>query len=307
LALAAVVCVLGIVVVAAGWLPAAPDDAARGAGGSVSSGTEAVTPVGANAPTRERSVETATATPAPPEIELVRCEDCLEFFSLSDPRVEAGSRTTVNSTLTNPFAENITRMEMRLVQPTNEVSVEPSHGQYLDVLEPNETARVTWDLSAIDSASGAYDIVLVMRYRVGNRVTYGRNVVEATVTKPPLPADCEEPCEVIASDRTVRVPANGTAPVPATIRNPYDVPLTNVELIAEPHGDGWGVTPANATRFDAIEPGASREAEWNLTAPASAAGEYSLVVRVAFTGPDGAVVRVKSRDVSVYVVPPETE
>jgi hypothetical protein len=304
------VALLGIVVVAAAGLPTAPGESEFDPGSEIASpdaaGAGAVTPIGAGTP---RPEDTPTATPTPIERGSVRCEGCSPLLSIPDLSVAAGSRTTVTTTLENPYSGTATGIDVRLVHPSSAVRIEPSRGKALGSLEPNESRPVMWNLSAIDSADGTYDVVVVMRFREGNRTTYARDVVPVTVTRPTAtaPDDCGGSCAVLAADRTVRVPANGTTAVPATVRNPYADTITDVEVTAEPHGDGWAVTPADGTRLGALPPGDSRALRWNLTAPESAAGEYSLVVGATFTGPDGLSNQTVSIDYSVYVGPPGAE
>jgi hypothetical protein len=312
----ATVALLGAVVAIAVGLPAVSGGAGLDPGGPAAAptvdGAEPVTPVGGEAPTEaERATPTATPTPTstPEQYSVVRCEDCLPLYSVPDLRVEAGSEKTVTSTLHNPNPYDVVGIETRLGHSSSAIGVEPSRGVRVGALEPNESRELTWQLSAADSAAGTYEIFVVIRFAGENRTTYGKGSVPVTVTEPTttIPGDCEEPCEVLASDGTVRAPAGGTTAVTATVRNPYDATLTDVEVIAEPHGDDWIVSPANGTALDAVPPGASRELRWNLTVPTSAAGEYSFVVRATFSGPEGEANRTVETDYSVYVVPPDAE
>jgi len=323
------VAVLGVAVAAAAGVPGAGDVApVAGVGGPVGTATvppagngdTSATPPGGPAPTPAGAVnrtttpagrdtpateEGSTRTPTPDDSTAVRCEDCSPLLPVPEVRLDPGSRTTITSPVTNPHPGAAKSIALRVTSPASVVSVEPSWGRSIDRLGPNETRTVTWELSVSGSANGTYDLLVLSQHRHDGTTTYARDVGSVTVATPPpeIPGECPDPCSPLdAGDREVRAPANGSVTLDATLRNPYTVTLTDVEATVVPR-TGWHVAPSNET-FNALSPGSSRRLRWNVSVPASAAGEYGLTVRATFAGPAGEARRTVTVDYRVYVTGP---
>jgi hypothetical protein len=78
-----------------------------------------------------------------------------------------------------------------------------------------------------------------------------------------------------------------------TLTNPYSVAVQNVEVTMQLPGHDWEVSATGATQFDTIDPGASEDVGWNVTAPRAVEGEFSLLGSVSYeTSTDAAEVFV---------------
>jgi len=120
-----------------------------------------------------------------------------------------------------------------------------------------------------------------------------------TATPPGLPPD---PDPLVSAPEGQRVAPGETVTVSGTIQNPYLFDLTDGELTLEPPGEDWSVTALEGTTFETLPSGESGSVAWNVGAPASVEGEFTLTVDVAYDGDeDRAEV---SLDVPILVKAP---
>lgn len=109
----------------------------------------------------------------------------------------------------------------------------------------------------------------------------------------------ENPAGLLSFGQETLEPADGSITLTGEMVNPYLHGIQNgsVELDVP---DGWEVTDESGTKFDALGSQASQTAEWNVSVPEDASGDYDLTATVAYgTSADEAEVTVE-HTVSIF-------
>jgi hypothetical protein len=106
---------------------------------------------------------------------------------------------------------------------------------------------------------------------------------DTPTSTPGLPDD---PAPLLSVSEGQRVTPGETITVSGVVQNPYLFDLTAGELVLEPPGEDWSVTPVEGTTFETLPVGESVSVAWDVTAPASVEGEFTLTVGVTYTGGD---------------------
>lgn len=103
-----------------------------------------------------------------------------------------------------------------------------------------------------------------------------------TATETPTLPDDPDPLVAVPGDR--RVAPGETITVSGSVQNPYLYDVTDGELALEPPGDDWTVTAVEGTTFDTLPSQESASVTWEVAAPASAEGEFTLTLDVTYAG-----------------------
>jgi hypothetical protein len=122
---------------------------------------------------------------------------------------------------------------------------------------------------------------------------------ETTDTDTPTPTDTEtptptntatpsglppEPDPLVSVPGGQRVAPGDTLTVSGTVQNPYPFDLVEGTFTLDPPGEDWSVTPVEGTTFETLPAQETASVAWDVTAPASTEGEFTLTVDVTYTG-----------------------
>jgi hypothetical protein len=89
---------------------------------------------------------------------------------------------------------------------------------------------------------------------------------------------------VVVDGPTPEVAPGATVTVSVTFRNPYEFEVSDVEVALDAPDEDWAVDPATVTPGP-VSPGEKRQVEWDVTAPDTAAGGYTLSTVTTVRGP----------------------
>jgi len=304
---------LVVVVAGAAALPAGPfGNAPDGVAGDVPGGNADTGPVGANT-TADASVAHHTPTPtATPEDagddrgagtpDLRNCSDCPDLLAFEETAaVTANTTATINGTLHNTYAVELSDVAVELDTPGENWSVTPVEGTAIEALGPGESRSVAWNVTVPPGAGGNYTVTAVVvsaDEREALRVAGEQDLaVEPPGLRPPAEPPCVEAlgplvgggsCYLLTFDgNPPAVTAGETTTVTGTLYNPREDPLTNGSIALDPPTENWTVTPVNGTTFDRLDPGEVRRVAWNLTPPLLASGVHTVTSTANYARPGG--------------------
>jgi len=154
-----------------------------------------------------------------------------------------------------------------------------------DASTPTETGAVTAPETATATRTG--DPTETSR----DSTATPRESTSTTTATPEQPLG-DDPSPLLSIELR-STPPGETTTITGALANPYPFPVRTVEVTMEPPTADWGVSATGPTSFDSIPEGVSRDVAWDVTAPASATGEYTLAADVSYaTATDRADVTV---------------
>ena len=107
-----------------------------------------------------------------------------------------------------------------------------------------------------------------------------------TPTATDTPTLPDDPDPLVSFSEGQRVAPGDTVTLSGTVQNPYLFDLTDGEFTLDPPGEDWSVAAVEGTTFETLPSQESGSLAWDVTAPASVEGEFTLIVDVAYTGDD---------------------
>jgi hypothetical protein len=125
-----------------------------------------------------------------------------------------------------------------------------------------------------------------------------------TTTEPEDDIPDEDPATLLSFSDTPIVNAGQSTTIVGTLANSYLFELVEGEITIEAPNNDWEVTAASGTTFGALASQATQDAEWEVTAPESASGQYQMTVTVSYASSTDSAETSFEQSIGV-VTPPQ--
>jgi hypothetical protein len=127
--------------------------------------TETAETAGTTEPAETTEPGETTASPTTDPGDTIPDENPETLLSFDDtPMIDAGKTTAISGTVTNPYLFDLVDIDITMEAPNDDWEITAVGGTMIDGLEAGGSREAEWEVSAPESASGAFDMTVTVAY-----------------------------------------------------------------------------------------------------------------------------------------------